>query len=120
MTVVLRILLAVGIACGVLTPIGGAVAADAKPLNVVFVNPGKTGEVYWDMVAQTMQAAADHLAAALSARVHIPVRAYVTLDANADFRHQFHAHARMPIAVLQVMNQLGQILNGINVVMRRR
>jgi ABC-type sugar transport system substrate-binding protein len=54
---VLRILLAVGMACGALTPTGGAVAADAKPLNVVFVNPGKTGEVYWDMVAQTMQAA---------------------------------------------------------------
>lgn len=29
----------------------------AKPLDIVFVNPGKTGEVYWDMVAQTMQAA---------------------------------------------------------------
>lgn len=57
MTVFLRILLAVGMAFGVLTPIGGAVAAAAKPLNVVFVNPGKTGEVYWDMVAQTMQAA---------------------------------------------------------------
>lgn len=57
MTVVLRILLAVGMACGVLTPVGGAGAADSRPLSVVFVNPGKTGEVYWDMVAQTMQAA---------------------------------------------------------------
>jgi ABC-type sugar transport system substrate-binding protein len=57
MTVVLRILLAMGMACGVLMPPGGAVAADAKRLNIVFVNPGKTGEVYWDMVAQTMQAA---------------------------------------------------------------
>jgi ABC-type sugar transport system substrate-binding protein len=46
-----------GMACGVFTPVGGAVAADAKPLNIVFVNPGKTGEVYWDMVAQTMKAA---------------------------------------------------------------
>jgi ABC-type sugar transport system substrate-binding protein len=45
----------------VFTPIGGAVASDAKPLNIVFVNPGKTGEVYWDMVAQTMQAAAREL-----------------------------------------------------------
>ncbi|WP_426609310.1 ABC transporter substrate-binding protein [Bradyrhizobium sp. McL0616] len=57
MTAFLRILLVVGMACGVLAPIGRAVAADAKPLNIVFVNPGKTGEVYWDMVAQTMQAA---------------------------------------------------------------
>ncbi|RXT42305.1 sugar ABC transporter substrate-binding protein [Bradyrhizobium betae] len=48
-------------ACGVFTLIGGAVASDAKPLNIVFVNPGKTGEVYWDMVAQTMQAAAREL-----------------------------------------------------------
>jgi ABC-type sugar transport system substrate-binding protein len=61
MTVILRILLAVSIACGVLAPAGYAVAADAKPLNIVFVNPGKTGEVYWDMVAQTMQAAGSKL-----------------------------------------------------------
>lgn len=57
MTVLLRTLLAVGMACGVLMPPGSAVAADAGHLNIVFVNPGKTGEVYWDMVAQTMQAA---------------------------------------------------------------
>ncbi|UVO34183.1 ABC transporter substrate-binding protein [Bradyrhizobium arachidis] len=57
MTILLRILLAVGMAIGALAPAGHAVAADAKPLNIVFVNPGKTGEVYWDMVAQTMQAA---------------------------------------------------------------
>ncbi|MBR0820718.1 ABC transporter substrate-binding protein [Bradyrhizobium liaoningense] len=50
-------MLAVGMAFGVLMPVGGAVAADAGRLNIVFVNPGKTGEVYWDMVAQTMQAA---------------------------------------------------------------
>lgn len=67
MTVVLRILLAMGMACGLLTPTGGALAADAKPLNVVFVNPGKTGEVYWDMVAQTMQAAGRKLS------VHVEV-----------------------------------------------
>ncbi|WP_035684410.1 ABC transporter substrate-binding protein [Bradyrhizobium sp. Cp5.3] len=53
----LRILLAVSLACGVLAPAGGAVAAEGKPLNIVFVNPGKTGEVFWDMVSQTMQAA---------------------------------------------------------------
>jgi ABC-type sugar transport system substrate-binding protein len=57
MTMILRILLAVSMACGMLMPPGGAVAADARRLNIVFVNPGKTGEVYWDMVAQTMQAA---------------------------------------------------------------
>ncbi|MBR0726201.1 ABC transporter substrate-binding protein [Bradyrhizobium manausense] len=57
MMAVLRILLAVGMAFGVLAPAGRVIAADAKPLNIVFVNPGKTGEVYWDMVAQTMQAA---------------------------------------------------------------
>ena len=57
MKAILSILLAVSIACGALVPAGCAVAADAKPLNIVFVNPGKTGEVYWDMVAQTMQAA---------------------------------------------------------------
>ncbi|MBR0686977.1 ABC transporter substrate-binding protein [Bradyrhizobium manausense] len=57
MMAVLRILLAVGMAFGVLVPAGRVIAADAKPLNIVFVNPGKTGEVYWDMVAQTMQAA---------------------------------------------------------------
>lgn len=57
MTIFLRILLAAGMACAVLAPPGHIVAADAKSLNVVFVSPGKTGEVYWDMVAQTMQAA---------------------------------------------------------------
>jgi len=57
MTILLRILLIVGMACGVFTPNGSAVASNARPLNIVFVNPGKTGEVYWDMVAQTMQAA---------------------------------------------------------------
>lgn len=38
-------------------PPGGAAAADSRRLNIVFVSPGKTGEVYWEMVAQTMQAA---------------------------------------------------------------
>jgi len=57
MTIFLRILLAGGMACAVLAPPGHIVAADAKSLDIVFVSPGKTGEVYWDMVAQTMQAA---------------------------------------------------------------
>lgn len=61
MTVILRILLALSIACGVVAPAGRAAAADSNPLNIVFVNPGKTGEVYWDMVAQTMQAAGSKL-----------------------------------------------------------
>ncbi|WP_375309420.1 ABC transporter substrate-binding protein [Bradyrhizobium sp. A5] len=67
MTAFLRILLAVGMACGVLAPVSLAVAADAGPLDIVFVNPGKTGEVYWDMVAQTMQAAGRKL----NARVEV-------------------------------------------------
>ncbi|WP_245326890.1 ABC transporter substrate-binding protein [Bradyrhizobium sacchari] len=50
-------LLAVGMACGALAPAGGIDAAAAKSLDIVFVSPGKTGEVYWDMVAQTMRAA---------------------------------------------------------------
>ncbi|MBR0706034.1 ABC transporter substrate-binding protein [Bradyrhizobium liaoningense] len=57
MTIFLRIVLAVGMACGVLASAGHIAAADAKSLNIVFVSPGKTGEVYWDMVAQTMRVA---------------------------------------------------------------
>ncbi|OPY96256.1 sugar ABC transporter substrate-binding protein [Bradyrhizobium sacchari] len=57
MTIFLRMLLAVGMACGALAPAGGIDAAAAKSLDIVFVSPGKTGEVYWDMVAQTMRAA---------------------------------------------------------------
>jgi ABC-type sugar transport system substrate-binding protein len=67
MTVILRILFAAGVACGDLAAAGHAVAADAKPLNIVFVNPGKIGEIYWDMVAQTMQAAGRKL----NARVEV-------------------------------------------------
>ncbi|MBP0113245.1 ABC transporter substrate-binding protein [Bradyrhizobium vignae] len=54
MTRFLRILLAAGMACGVFASAGRNLA---KPLDIVFVNPGKTGEVFWDMVAQSMQAA---------------------------------------------------------------
>ncbi|MGC0395947.1 ABC-type sugar transport system substrate-binding protein [Bradyrhizobium liaoningense] len=53
-----RILLAAGMACSIFAYAGGSLA---KPLDIVFVNPGKTGEVYWDMVAQTMQAAGRRL-----------------------------------------------------------
>jgi len=54
MTVFLRIMLVAGMACGL---IASASQSSAKPLDIVFVNPGKTGEVFWDMVAQSMQAA---------------------------------------------------------------
>ena len=58
MTKFLRILLVAGALCGLVAPVGASLAnPPAKPLDIVFVNPGKTGEVYWDMVAQTMQAA---------------------------------------------------------------
>ena len=40
--------------------------------------------------------------------------------ADADFRNELHADARVVIRVLQVVNQLGQIFDRINVVMRRR
>jgi len=50
-------LLAAAIACSVLAPSGCALAGGKAPLSVVFVSPGKTGEVYWDMVAETMKAA---------------------------------------------------------------
>ena len=59
--------LAVALACGVLTASPQVSAADGKdrPLNVVFVNPGKTGEVYWDMVSSTMKAAGSQLGISL-------------------------------------------------------
>ncbi len=38
----------------------GAAAADER-LRVAFVNPGKTGEVFWDLVSETMRAAARQL-----------------------------------------------------------
>lgn len=57
----LSILIALAIICGALAPSGPAFAAEAAPLNVVFVSPGKTGEVFWDMVAETMTAAGRRL-----------------------------------------------------------
>ncbi|MFT4117284.1 ABC transporter substrate-binding protein [Bradyrhizobium sp.] len=57
MTKLLRLLLAMAMTVGVFAPGSRAVAADGRPLNIVFVSPGKTGEIYWDMVAQIMQAA---------------------------------------------------------------
>src|SRR6478752_4267914 len=55
MTKILRLLLVAGAVCGGL--VASACHSLARSLDIVFVNPGKTGEVYWDMVAQTMQAA---------------------------------------------------------------
>lgn len=57
MTAVFHILLGLIIACGLILPSAGTALADGRRLHIVFVNPGKTGEVYWDMVAQTMEAA---------------------------------------------------------------
>ena len=39
---------------------------------------------------------------------------------NADFRHQLHRNPRARIRILQVVNQLREIFDGINIVMRRR
>ena len=39
--------------------------------------------------------------------------------ADTNFRYQFHADTRSTIGVLQIVNQLRQILDGIDVMMRR-
>jgi ABC-type sugar transport system substrate-binding protein len=41
--------------------LGTGAAAETR-LRVAFVNPGKTGEVFWDLVSATMRAAARQLA----------------------------------------------------------
>ena len=40
--------------------------------------------------------------------------------ANADLGHQLHAHRSSRMHLVQIMNQLRQVLNGIDVVVRRR
>ena len=40
--------------------------------------------------------------------------------ANARLRYQLHADARLAVGVAQVINQLGQILDGIDIMMWRR
>ena len=40
--------------------------------------------------------------------------------ADADFGHQLHADARLLVGVLQIVDQLRQVLDGIDVVVRRR
>ena len=39
---------------------------------------------------------------------------------DADFRDQLHANARVMIGVLEIVNQLRQIFDGVDVVVRRR
>lgn len=39
----------------------GIISANSYALDVTFLNPGKQGERFWDMVTETMQAAADDL-----------------------------------------------------------
>lgn len=53
----LRVLVVAAVASGLMAGSGRAYAGAEAPLSVVFVSPGKTGEVFWDMVAETMQAA---------------------------------------------------------------
>jgi ABC-type sugar transport system substrate-binding protein len=67
MSKVFGAVLAAALACGMVTASPQVLAADGKdrPLNVVFVNPGKTGEVYWDMVSSTMKAAGSQLGISL-------------------------------------------------------
>ena len=40
--------------------------------------------------------------------------------ADSGLRNQLNADARMPVSIFQIKNKLCQVLNGINVVMRRR
>ena len=39
---------------------------------------------------------------------------------HAYFRHQFHMHARFRVGILEIVDQLGQILNRIYIMVRRR
>ncbi len=41
-------------------------------------------------------------------------------SADAGRRHQFDRHLGVRVGVLEIKNKLSQILNGVNVVMRRR
>ena len=41
-------------------------------------------------------------------------------SAHADFGDQLHADARVVVGVFQIVDELGQILDGINIVVRRR
>ena len=40
--------------------------------------------------------------------------------AHAHFRHELHADARVAVRVLEIVDELGEIFDGIDVVMRRR
>ena len=39
---------------------------------------------------------------------------------HARFAHEFDAHARMGVGALEVEDELGQVLDGVDVVVRRR
>lgn len=41
-------------------------------------------------------------------------------DANTNFRDEFHGYPRVWIGAFQIVNQLGQILDGVDIVVRRR
>jgi len=40
--------------------------------------------------------------------------------ATPDSRDELHAHPRVAVRVLQSVNQLGEVFDGINIVVRRR
>ena len=52
--------------------------------------------------------------------IDLPLRDSRCDRTDAYFRHQFHAHPRGAVRVFQVMDKLRQVLNGINIMMRRR
>ena len=52
-----RLAVYAALACAVLSPSARA----GETLNVVFINPGKSGEIFWDMTCEAMRAAAARL-----------------------------------------------------------
>jgi hypothetical protein len=86
--------LAAALACGALADSPQVLAADGKdrPLNVVFVNPGKTAEVYWHMVCSTMMAAGSQLG--MSLETLQAERNSLQEAGTRDCRGQQHAKAR--------------------------
>ena len=39
---------------------------------------------------------------------------------HAGLRYQLYGNPRVPVGILQIVDELGQILDGINIVVRRR
>ena len=52
--------------------------------------------------------------------VCLPLRHARGNRAHAHLRHQFHAHACVVVGILEIMDQLGEILDRVDVVVRRR